>query len=72
MSNMRYFKYISEKYNCGICINEFNELNDAINTISMNYELYSQNALKCYNNELNFEDYFTLFQHTYINNCYIS
>lgn len=61
MCNLNYFKYISEKYNCGVCINDFSELSNAIKTISENYELFSKNAINCYNNELNFDDYFTKF-----------
>lgn len=61
MSDLPFFKYIEKKYKCGICIRDFRYLNDAIQLISENYDEYSENATKCFNKELRFDDAFEVF-----------
>ena len=58
MSELSYFKYIGKKYQCGVCVNSFNEINAAIKKIKANYNYYSRNAIKCFNDELQFEPAF--------------
>ena len=46
------------KYNCGIVVNNPNEVGDAIKTILENYKRMSINAKDCYEKELEFSKYF--------------
>jgi len=46
------------KYNCGIVVNNPNEVGDAIKTILENYQRMSINAKECYKEELEFSKYF--------------
>jgi len=37
-----------EQYECGVCVNDLSEINGAISRIMSNYQFYSENALRCY------------------------
>lgn len=47
-SKINSLKYV-ENYNCGVCVETAEDIYGAIEKISSNYTLFSQNALKCYN-----------------------
>ena len=46
-TNVVSLSYIKD-YQCGVLINNLEDIHDAIKTISNNYSMYSQNARKCY------------------------
>lgn len=50
------FNYISE-FSCGKKISNLEDLNDAITEIDKNYIIYSENAMKCYNELWNTKKY---------------
>lgn len=41
-------KKLIEGNNCGVCVSNEKEIGEAIKTILTNYEMYSQNAFKCF------------------------
>ena len=52
------FAEIIEKYQCGIVIKDLAEMNQAIDTIRMNYPFYKENVKVCYENEFAFDSFF--------------
>jgi glycosyltransferase involved in cell wall biosynthesis len=52
------FAEIIEKYQCGIVIKDLAEMNQAIETIRMNYPFYKENVMICYENEFAFDSFF--------------
>lgn len=46
-TNLPSLRYISD-YECGVLIDDFNELQAAVDKIRSNYGLYKENAYKCY------------------------
>jgi glycosyltransferase involved in cell wall biosynthesis len=57
-SNLPGFKEIVTKYKCGILFDNVDEIESGINQILDDYEYYSVNALKCYENEYEFSRFF--------------
>jgi glycosyltransferase involved in cell wall biosynthesis len=47
-----------EDNRCGICINDKNEIGDAISKILSDYEMFSSNALKCFEEKYEFSRYY--------------
>jgi glycosyltransferase involved in cell wall biosynthesis len=47
-SNINSLKYI-ENYNCGVCVESATDIQEAIEKISINYDAFSENAIRCYN-----------------------
>lgn len=52
---------IISKYQCGILFDELDEIQSGISKILQNYSFYSRNALRCYNEEYEFSNYFKKF-----------
>jgi len=47
-----------EAYRCGICVQDMNDIASAIKEIINNYDFYSMNAIKCFDEELEFTKHF--------------
>lgn len=58
MTRLKYFEYIGNKYECGVCINSVDDIINVVSKISTSYEFYSKNALGCFDAELKFESNF--------------
>ena len=54
-------KELVDKYKCGIVVDKWEEVIPAAKMIMNNYEFYSDNALNCFLQEFNFNNYFTDF-----------
>jgi len=50
-------KYV-EGYQCGICVSNIQDVGPALEQIMTNYTWYSQNALRCFQEEFNFRKHF--------------
>ena len=50
-----------EKYDCGIVVDKWEDVIPAADTIMHNHSTYSANSLKCFQEEFNFEAYFSKF-----------
>jgi glycosyltransferase involved in cell wall biosynthesis len=46
--NLPTIKEYLDRYECGICVDRLDEITAAIDTIKNDYERYSKNALRCY------------------------
>jgi glycosyltransferase involved in cell wall biosynthesis len=46
--NLPTIKEYLDKYECGICVDRLDEITSAVEKIEKDYERYSQNALRCY------------------------
>ena len=57
-SNIPDLKTLISKYNCGLIFNELDELPSLVNKINDSYSMYSQNALKCFNEQFEFSKSF--------------
>jgi glycosyltransferase involved in cell wall biosynthesis len=47
-----------EKYECGVCVNEVDDVRDAVLKVMGNYQYYSNNAITCFREQFNFEKHF--------------
>lgn len=67
MTRLKYFEFLENKYNCGICIDSVDDILSAISKITFSYDNYSNNARSCFDNELSFEPSFKFFYKTMSN-----
>lgn len=65
-SSQRTFKWIFRRYKCGIALPSLLSLDQAIREILSSYDLYSYEAVRCYNHLLNFEAYFSQLQQSFL------
>jgi hypothetical protein len=56
-----FIKDLIDKYKCGIVVKTWEEVVPACDLILNNLEFYSINAIKCFNNEFDFNKYFQTF-----------
>lgn len=49
---------VINKYQCGICVKDVREIREAMQNIFKNYNLYSSNAVRCYNEVYEFGAHF--------------
>jgi glycosyltransferase involved in cell wall biosynthesis len=54
VSNFPGFRRIIERYKCGVIIDELSEIANVIKIIDSDYEQYSQNAVKCFDEMFEF------------------
>lgn len=57
-SNIPDLKALVSNYNCGLIFNELEELPSLVNKINDSYSMYSNNALKCFNEQFEFSKSF--------------
>ena len=57
-SNLPDLKTLMSDYNCGFCYNNLSEIPTLIRKILNNYNYYSENALKCFDEEFDFSKSF--------------
>lgn len=63
-NNVSYGKLFNE-FNCGMMINDYSEIGNAIRTIDENYQTYQINAWKAYSKHFNFNNYSELLLNTF-------
>jgi len=51
-------KELINEYHCGICVTQLSEISNALGTILKHYDEYSANACRCFNERLEFSQYF--------------
>lgn len=57
ISNLRGTADIVKKYNCGVVIDKLEGIEDAIRSILMNYEMYSESSVRCFNEVWSLDNY---------------
>jgi glycosyltransferase involved in cell wall biosynthesis len=45
-------------YDCGVCVSQASEIEEALKTIFERYDWYAENACRCFNERLEFGRYF--------------
>ena len=59
--NLPGYAEMFDQYKCGIVFDDFNEIEHCIDSILDNYDSFSQEAIRCFNEEFEFKKYFTPF-----------
>lgn len=66
VSDLRYTADIVSQYNCGIVIDRLESLENAIKIILTNYDIYAENAIRCFNEVWSLDNYSTTIVQSFI------